>query len=71
MGVALLWPTLGFWASLFCITPSLSLFFSSFCSPFGTNLGFFPPSFHFPLYFHSHFSLMELSLHLAYLHFPV
>ena len=42
VGVALLWPTLGFGASLFPITSSLSLFFSSFHSTFGTNLGILP-----------------------------
>ena len=42
VGVALLWPTLGFWASLFPTTSSLSLFFSAFCTTFGTNLGILP-----------------------------
>ena len=45
VGVSLLWPTLGSWTSLFCITSSLLLSFSSFCSPLGTNLGIFPSLF--------------------------
>ena len=63
VGVALLWPTLGFWATLFVSLPHFHFSFPLFALLLAQTLGFFPPSFHFPLYFHSHFLLMELSLH--------